>query len=234
MTELLRSFPIPIHNPYWDDVRTKVSRGEFPWEGPCIARYRLGPNLTESGFKEDYLDRHEYVCRYAWSVTDPGSVQFVAAYSRMSLLDPMAGSGYWGYVLKQLGVDVASYDAAPGANVWHKDCALWVPVNQGYAEVTVDKYPDRVLFLSWPPYSEPSAWRTLREFKGDRVIYIGEGEGGCTGDKDFHELLTEEWTEVASHTPIQWWGLHDDITVWERKPKVYADPRVLDLDEEGP
>ena len=52
--------------------RSKVSPGEFPWESPCIARFRMGPNIEESalGFAEDYLDRHEYVMRYAWSVTD--------------------------------------------------------------------------------------------------------------------------------------------------------------------
>jgi hypothetical protein len=216
MTELLRAFPIPIHNPYWTDVREHVSQGDFPWETPCVARYRLGD--LRGGVDWDYLDRHNYVMRYAWCITDPGSVQFVAAYSRMSLLDPMAGSGYWGYVLKQLGVDVVSYDAAPGTNPWHHDHALWVPVNQGYAEVTVDKHPDRVLFLSWPPYSEPSAYRTLREYKGDRLIYIGEGESGCTADEDFHDLLAKEWHEIASHRPIQWWGLHDDITVYERGP----------------
>ena len=230
MTELLRSFPIPIHNPYWLDVRKHVSVGDFPWETPSISRFDL---KTASYGDDGYLDRHGFVGRYSWSVTDPGSVQFVAAYSRQLLLDPMAGTGYWGYVLKQLGVDVASYDAAPQTNPWHKDSALWVPVNQGYAEVTVDKHPDRVLFLSWPPYSEPSAWRTLCEYQGDRVIYIGEGDGGCTADTDFHELLQEDWTEVASRTPIQWWGLHDEITVWDRKPKVYGDKRQLDL-EEGP
>ena len=55
-------------------------------------------------------------------------------------------------------------------------------------------------------------------------------DGGCTGDEDFHTLLDEEWTEIACHRPIQWWGIHDDITVFERKPKLYADPRELDIE----
>jgi hypothetical protein len=212
-----------------------VSAGERPWQGPCIARLRLGPDLNEGAGKwaEEYMDRPEFVGRYAWSVTDPISVHFVACYSRGLALDPMAGTGYWAYVLNQLGVDVACYDSSPPPdNTWHDGNPTWVPVNQGFAEVAVDKHPDRVLFLSWPPYSEPSAYRTLREYQGDRVIYIGEGEGGCTGDDDFHCLLTEEWEEIACRRPIQWWGLHDDITVYERKPKLYSDPRVLDIDEE--
>jgi len=215
-TELLRSFCPPIHNPYWEAVRTKISPGEFPWETPCIARFRLGDLGGGVEWGKDYLDRREFVNRYAWSVTDPGSVRFVATYSRCSMIDPMAGTGYWAYLLKQLGIDVVSYDSSPGENSW--SMGMWVPVKPGFAECVVDDHPDRVLFLSWPPYNEPSAFRTLREFQGDRVIYIGEGVGGCTGDEDFHELLESEWHEIASHRPIQWWGLHDDITVFERGP----------------
>ena len=226
MTDLLPFRLLPIHNPYWDEVREHVEPGDFPWESPCVARmFRIkrGANAWDkNGFEViDYdkvLDRHDYVGRFAWSITDPWSVHFVAAYSRGAMVDPMAGTGYWAYVLGQLGVDVACYDSSPPPedNKWHGGCALWVPVAQGYAECIVDKHPDRVLFLAWPPYSESSAARTLREYRGDRVIYIGEGDSGCTGDDDFHDLLDSEWHVVAWHTPIQWWGVHDEITVYER------------------
>jgi hypothetical protein len=217
VTALLPSYLAPIHNPYWDEVKGHVTAGEFPWEGPCISRF----DLKTGGFNDDYLDRHAYVRRYAWSVPDPWAVRFVACYARGALIDPMAGTGYWAYVLRQLGVDVACYDSSPpipwgGNNNWHHDTPTWVPVNQGFAEVAIDRHPDRVLFLSWPPYSESSAYRTLREFAGDRFIYIGEGPGGCTGDDEFHELLDAEWHQIDARPLIQWWGLHDAITVYER------------------
>ena len=219
-TELLPSYHAPIHNPYWDAVRGDVRPGHFSWEGPMVGcpfvRDMSKPVRDRLSWEEPRLDRHDFVRRYAWSITDPAAVQFVATYSRCRLLDPMAGTGYWAYLLRQLGIDVVCCDASPGENKWHKGAALWVPVPQNWAEVAVDEHPDRVLFLSWPPYGEPSAWRTLREFKGDRLIYIGEGEGGCTGDDDFHKLLDNEWHEVTWHRPVQWWGLHDVITVYER------------------
>jgi hypothetical protein len=211
-----------IINPYWEAVKDRVTQGHWPWEGPCVERFDLGNALAY----QPLLDRHEFCARYAWSITDPDSVEFIAAMTLPDgLVDPMAGTGYWAYLLGQLGVDVVCYDANPchEDNPWHRDAPLWVPVEQGYAEVVIDRHPDRVLFLAWPPYSEPSGARLLREYRGHRVIFIGEGDGGCTGDEDLHELLDAEWHEIASHRPIQWWGLHDDITVYERGPDPEED-----------
>ncbi|BCZ25284.1 hypothetical protein MTY59_51390 [Mycobacterium senriense] len=33
------------------------------------------------------------------------------------LLDPIAGTGYWAYLLTQLGVDVVCYDLNPGTDL---------------------------------------------------------------------------------------------------------------------
>lgn len=218
--ELLRAYRPPIHNPYWDAVAASVTVDDG-WldDGPTISRpfgrFDNNGRLLPLDDLSALPDRGEHVRRFSWSVTDPESLSFVACYSRGALVDPMAGTGYWAYVLGQLGVDVACYDAAPHTNHWHRRAPLWIPITRGRAEVVVDKHPDRVLFLSWPPYADPSACRTLTEYRGDRLIYIGEHDG-CTGDGDFHDLLEAQWTEVDSHRPVQWWGLHDWITVYER------------------
>lgn len=206
-----------MDNPYWEAVKDRCKPGEFPWEpGLQIERFDL---TGEHRLYEPEIDRHALVRIYSWTVTDPESIDFVAAHADGGLVDPMAGTGYWAYVLAQLGVDVVCYDANPchTNNPWHHDAPLWVPVAQGYAEVVIDAHPDRVLLLAWPPYSEPSGNRVLREYAGQRVIYMGESEGGCTGDEDMHERLEAEWVEVAERVPVQWWGLHDRITVYERK-----------------
>src|SRR6478736_6531497 len=117
MTALVPFRPAPIHNPYWDAVKAHVEPGEFPGESPCIARLffrmRLGRGYDKDGYTvPDHTTlpaRDDYVHKFAWSVTDPWSVHFVACYSRGALLDPMAGTGYWAYLLHQLGVDVVSY-----------------------------------------------------------------------------------------------------------------------------
>jgi hypothetical protein len=56
----------------------------------------------------------------------------------------------------------------------------------------------------------------LDHYIGNRIIHIGE-HFGCTADDEFFERLESGWDEVASHRPIQWFGMHDYITVYERK-----------------
>jgi len=31
-----------------------------------------------------------------------------------------------------------------------------------------------------------------------------------------HLILDTDWTEVDSRLPVQWWGQHDRVTVYER------------------
>jgi len=201
-------------NPYWEAIREHISPDD-PFYGPCVGRIGLEV-LTDPDAFEKALHRDEFVRKYAWSITDPDSVAFVAEHAAGGLVDPMAGSGYWAYLLGQLDVDVACYDLEPGANAWHSDVELWVPIETLDGAEAVAKHPDRTLLLAWPPYSEDVGARILRAYAGGRVIFIGESGHGCTGDEDMHELLENEWHETTCHRPVQWWGLHDYITVYDR------------------
>ena len=77
-------------------------------------------------------------------------------------------------------------------------------------------HPDRTLFLSWPPHSQDVGARILLAYQGKRVIYVGEGHGGGTGDDQTARDPRKDWAEVDSHLPIQWWGQRDRVTVYER------------------
>lgn len=71
--------------------------------------------------------------------------------------------------------------------------------------------------LCWPSYDDPMGFNTLSTFTGNKLIYIGEGDGGCTGDDKFHDLLREEWKEVKEIDIRQWIGIHDAMFFFERK-----------------
>jgi hypothetical protein len=61
------------------------------------------------------------------------------------------------------------------------------------------------------------ATESLRHYTGDLVIYVGEGDGGCTGDNEFHRILREQWREISVvHIP-QWDGLHDVMFMYQRR-----------------
>lgn len=203
--------PDVTDNPYWDALQPHVRSPEFEHEPPYVERW-------SSDGSEVYLDRRPFTREYSWTITDPDSVGFVVGYAEAGLVDPMAGTGYWAYVLGQEGVDVVCYDESPGEdNPWHID-KLWVPVTRMDGAEAVAKHPDRTLLLSWPPYNEPDGDEVLAAYAGDRVIFMGEGEGGATGDDDLFTRLDAEWQWCEEHMPIRWYGLYDRIAVYERRP----------------
>jgi hypothetical protein len=56
----------------------------------------------------------------------------------------------------------------------------------------------------------------LASYAGTRLIYIGE-DNGHTGDDELRRMLDSDWTEVDSRRPVQWWGVHDRVAVYQRR-----------------
>lgn len=202
-----------LDNPYWDAVRPHVQPGEYPFDTGLQIGGLYNPDA--------WAQRHDLVHRYSWSVTDPATVAFIAAYAGAKVVDPMAGTGYWAYLLRQLGIAALAYDLYPPnrlLNAFHRlglaHCR--VGVSSGTAAVARNG-AGRTLLLSWPPYNTGAGADVLDAYPGDRVIYIGEGAGGCTGDDRMHDILDERWTEVACHRPVQYFGIRDYVTVYDRR-----------------
>lgn len=211
-----------IDNPYWDQVKHLVSDSQYPYEGPQIGdimNYRL-PN-DGTGYFDTFKLRRALTSKYSWSMPSPEAIEFVVKHANGSILDPMAGSGYWEYVLRQSGVDCVAFDLNPpqpdqAVNIYHLETATFVPVTQADAAVAAAlAVPGQSLFLSWPPMDDSGA-RALRAYPGNRVIYIGEGNGGCTGDDQLFTLLDEWWQMSEVHKLPQWSGIHDYIAVYDR------------------
>ena len=76
----------------------------------------------------------------------------------------------------------------------------------------------QILILIWPPSHTKMSSNALRKFKGKYVIYIGEDEDGCTGDKGFHKILEKEWNDLRIDTPLfgNWCEINDCVYFYER------------------
>jgi len=213
-----------MHNPFWDEVCKYAEPSQWPpWEegqlvigDPCLGYVdgELKMLDTETQISRFQM-RWEMSGKYSWTIPDPGTLAFVAEQSDGRLVDVMAGTGYWTYLLSQLGVDVISYDLEPGQSHWHVGYSLHAEIQQMDCAESAAKHSDRTLLLSWPPYSDPAGVRAVQAYTGKRIIYIGEYDG-CTGDDALREELEGNWTEVASHRPVRWYGLYDRVMVYER------------------
>ena len=80
------------------------------------------------------------------------------------------------------------------------------------------KYKDcNILLLVWPPYDKPMANNALKKFKGNKLVYIGEEEGGATANDNFYIRLKKNWKQVDKYDIPGWIYSHDTMTFYERK-----------------
>ncbi|QKW15322.1 hypothetical protein [Verrucosispora sp. NA02020] len=214
-----------IINPYWDALRSQVDTTGSLWDTPSVGGIRsyrqAGGDLDADRWAREAPKRYDFVNQYAWTITDPDTVSFIAEHSHGRLVDPMAGTGYWAWILTQAGVDVVAYDLNPPVvdserNHWHRNVAAHVTIGEADAKDSVWWHPSRTLLLSWPPYGF-DACPILDAYKGSRVIYIGEEWGGCCGDDGLFQAFERDWVKVAERVPVQWDGMHDVVHVYDRR-----------------
>lgn len=198
-------------NPYWRAVRGRVGLD-------MLYKTEMVDPLTENRDWNRRPYRHAIIRRYTFTVTDPATVSFVAGYAGPKVVDPMAGTGYWSALLRARGADVVAYDIdpphGPDRNGYHDE--QWIPIEKLDARAAVRRHRDRTLLLSWPPYHDDVGVETVQAYGGKRIVYIGETQGGCCGTPKLFAEFERYWTPVARHRPVQWFGIHDYVTVFDR------------------
>jgi hypothetical protein len=92
------------------------------------------------------------------------------------LVEIGAGTGYWAGKLRAKGVDIVAFDQAPPDmekyNRYHGWTLTWSHVLPGDHTV-LPGYPDRALFLCWPPLFSDLG-NCLPFYQGETVAYIGD------------------------------------------------------------
>jgi hypothetical protein len=181
--------------------------------------------------------RDELTSRYAWAIPNEQALAVLAKHA--PLVEIGAGTGYWAWLLRNRGVDILAYDKAPPTTADHQNRfhraerlqargyerpavvgTVWTEVLAGESE-QAGRYPDRTLFLCWPPYGEPMASACLRRYEdagGHTVVSVGE-DRGCTADEAFHDQLERHWRAIQRERvrlPV-YPGVHDLLTVWVRR-----------------
>ena len=180
------------------------------------------------------LRRDQLAAEYAWAIPTESVMRRLAELS--PICDLGCGTGYWARLLTDVGATVLAVDLHPpleGNNHWHRHEAgltrqrialrHFTDVVKGDA-TTFDVPADHALMLCWPPYDDDMAARALTRYQGDRVIYVGEGAGGCTGNDAFHAALAEQWDPIAHYEIPQWDGIHDGVHVYARKATMSTPP----------
>ena len=105
-----------------------------------------------------------------------------------------------------------------------------VPVEKISGKDVVTKYTPEAncLIIIWPGFNDKWAAEALALFtehvnQQSRVIYWGEGAGGCTADERFHALLDEKYEIVKELGPQQWNDIHDLVYIYRPKSETVDD-----------
>jgi hypothetical protein len=180
---------------------------------------------------ESYRRRTAACAAWSFAVPSDEALDLIASYG--PIVEIGAGTGYWASLLRIRGCDVIAYDR------FGEDFHKWFPGGH-YGDVRrgdvdqASEHADRTLLLVWPPMSSMAldALTAYETAGGRRLVYVGEGHGGCTADVEFFARLGQEyydedgnehvdpssWRQVAELPIPQWDGIHDWLTVYERQP----------------
>lgn len=178
---------------------------------------------------DSYKARHASSAAFSFAVPTDEALDLIASFG--PVVEIGAGTGYWARLLADRGCDVVAYDLLGSA------FDKWFPggqfgnVEKGSTD-KAEEHADRTLLLVWPPMSSMAAdaLRCYESAGGKRLIYVGEGYGGCTADDDFfamvgdHDYCSDEpcqhgpptWRETQTLAIPQWDGIHDYLGVYER------------------
>jgi hypothetical protein len=151
-----------------------------------IEQYRMLDSLSS----EELKFRSFFVKRYSWAIPSKEALLKIKEHSPQGVVEIGAGLGLWAKLLEDIGVKIVAYDKFPTHNQYFENGSLFIKIYKGTEEKAAQHF-NKTLFLCWPPYNEAMAYVALKKYieaGGQKFIYIGEGDGGCTGDDDFHCL----------------------------------------------
>lgn len=152
------------------------------------------------------LARKPLIWAFAWAVPNRAAIEALA--SRKRIVEIGAGTGYWAWLLRQAGADILAYDLEPNQP------PRWTEVESGDSSLAAS-HPDRTLLLCWPPLDDLMAEKTLKQFTGDSLAYVGEHRGRMA-TPGFFDALERDFKPVETIEIPRWPGHEDRLRLYER------------------
>lgn len=201
--------------------------GDIPQEMPYNGHDCFGINYDPVDTTKNL--QYKFACNDAGMyahVSWKWVIPFASWISERKCLEVMAGAGHLSFALKKLGINIITTD-----DLSWQELKKWTPVTeieQLTANKAIRKYGKDVdiVIMAWP-YMDSYAYQALKMLyivnPNALVIYIGEGEGGCTADDRFFEHwdeIEDERLKEAQTKYERFFGMHDRIELG--RYKIYS------------
>lgn len=184
-------------------------------DSPAALGDRFGDLLA--AVDEDAADDELTALAQRYSYVFPDDTALAALARVAPLVELGAGTGYWAFRLRALGVDFIAIDHAPPdgerPNRYHAPTSTWTEVIAGDATL-LTRHTDRTLFLCWPPLFS-SLGECLAYYSGNTVALIGDGGRRTARLQGLKGAFSKtDVVPVRALEPMP--GVAATLTIWQR------------------
>ncbi len=169
------------------------------------------------------MKRDNYTNTIGWFIITPELIyRLVSIIKDEKCLEIGCGLGVLSYILKQQGCDIiktniysSKYDVRPLFRYCLEDI-----INIEAVDAVKRYNPEiNILIICWPCYDDPFAYEAVKEFKGNKVIYIGEDKNGCCANDDFFDYLEKHFIGEYDYEIVKTWkSIYDYLAIYTRRP----------------
>lgn len=212
-TSLLQEVKTLIEN--YDKIPDKLPDFPNP-RSPAL----YDPENNHHKLRDNWINRGMFAF-VSWKWVNP----FSEWIGKRKVLEVMAGAGWLAKALREKGIDIIATDD----HSWSK-LQKWgdvTEVKELKALEAIEKYGRKVdiMIMSWP-YMDKNAYKAIKKLHEVNpqalVVYIGEGNGGCTADSNFFEsffpVADEEFESKVANEFEAWPYIHDQMQLGKYQP----------------
>jgi hypothetical protein len=157
-----------------------------------------------------YKMTEQFIFECSFAIPNKKAIDIITKYS--PLIEIGAGTGFWSSLIAKNGGDIIAFDNNEEDRWKNKHFTITLG-----DENKITEYPERILFLCWPPYWNDMAINSVKMYKGEFIIYIGESYGGCTATDEFFDYIHAYFEQIDGCSIPQRRGIHDSLSVWKRR-----------------
>jgi hypothetical protein len=172
-----------------------------------------------NNFTIRYHMREEFVKQFSWAIPSREAVRRIVDFAENDeILEIGAGTGLWSWLISEFGGKITACDIQPihDCLYFNNKAKYFYPVKLSNDIISLAK-DFKCHFYCWPSYSDSWSGEYLNTLMPEKVVYIGEGYGGCTGDDAFHDTLSKQYEMVDEYRLDQWYGIHDHLSLYKKK-----------------
>ena len=184
---------------------------------------------------------------FSFAVPTPGDIAAIHRFAGAGgLCEVAAGRGLWARLLQESGLAVDASDTAAtktGFSAYRSGYSdllhrhAFFPVRKAKAADAAAATTARTLLLIWPPNETAVASASLKAFRGDQLVYVGEGfdpfnsdgykaPSSCTADPAFFAWVDANWRLVGRRPGSGWCDIYDNVCFFRRRARPRIRPAI--------